>query len=123
MKMRKRVVSLLGILSVMVFLLAGCGKTDLSGSSFCGKWKAGTAAYQDMKEEVEDILGTYVIQLKEDGTAVVSLNDLSADGTWEESEKGVSIQGGISGGMELSATSHGNLVLKQDGVKVVFKKQ
>ncbi len=123
MKMRKRVISLLGILSVTAVLLAGCGKTDLSSSVFCGKWKASTASYNDMKMKVESILGEYVITLNGDGTAVVTLNDMSKDGTWDETEKGVALQGGISGGMELRITSSGKLVLDQDDVRVVFLRQ
>ena len=123
MKLSKRVVSLLSILSVTGILLAGCGKTDLSESAFCGTWKAGTASYQGMKEKVSSLLGEYKINLKADGTVTVTLNDVSAEGTWEESEQGVSIHGGISGGMELSTTSSGNLILKQDDVKVTFHKE
>lgn len=112
----KKLITLLCALSM--FLLAACGK-DMSNSKYVGTWVGTTVEYGGMELSIEDIYGKFEVELDAKGKATVTTADDSKSGKWDESETGVSLDGGDV----ILTEKDGNLVLEQEGMEIIFVKK
>ena len=118
------------ILTVFVLfsglMLAACGSKEGSkpspDSKYIGKWTAVKAVLKGEETPMEDILteGTYVLDLKADGTAVVTTTT-EATGTWTEKSNGVHVKAGDTDAD--FPEEDGHLTLKILTATIVFDKE
>ena len=89
----KRISVLVCLLSVMIcLLLAGCGakeNSDVSNSQYVGTWKGEklTAAGQEVTAQ-EVFGGDFFLELKNDGTYVMTAGQDVTEGKWTDTDKG-----------------------------------
>ena len=114
--MKKKISILLAIMMVSVFAFTACG--DEEESRFLGTWNAVYCEVNGQEASVEEILGTFSMELRDDMTATVTVGEESEDGEWEELEDGVL----LDGEKEFLENEDGEIVLEQDGVVIFFEK-
>lgn len=113
-------------LAVTCFALAACGGKSGSApspdSKYVGVWKASYGEYAGEKTPIEEILDgkTYILDLKADGTCVVT-TDVEAKGTWTENEDGVHVKAGETNADFFEQDNA--LVFEIFGAKIWFEKQ
>jgi hypothetical protein len=109
---------LLAVLLTFLFSLPACG-SKLKNSQYLGSWKGTTAEYAGIEMTVDDVVGETMITFEANGSCSVTSNGSTESGSWEETDTGVSIDGG---NLEMTLTD-GKLVMTMDGVTVYFEKQ
>ena len=116
--MKKKISILLAIMMISVFAFAACG--DEEESKFVGTWNAVYCEANGQEVPVEEVLGSFSFELRDDMTVTVTVGEESEDGEWEELEESSGIL--IDGTKEFLENEDGELVLEQDGVIVFFEK-
>ncbi len=118
--MKKNAKKLLALAMLLICLLnlAACG-SKLKNSQYLGSWKGTSAEYSGIEMTVDDVVGETILTFEADGSCSVSIAGSTQSGSWEETETGVSIDGGSQ---ELTLTD-GKLVMTMDGVTIYFEKQ
>lgn len=118
--MKKTVKKLMALAVLLTFLfsLAACG-AKFKDSQYLGTWKGTTAEYAGLEMSVDEIVGETTVTFEADGSCTVSSDGDSESGSWEETDTGVSIDGGD---LEMTLTD-GKLVMTMDGVTIYFEKQ
>ena len=102
-------------------ILAACGGKDMSGSPYCGDWKAIKGEYSGYEFTMQELEMDLTLHLGADGKATADFNGDSNKGTWEETENGVLIKDSSD---ELEVTDeNGILTYVLEDVKFYFEKQ
>lgn len=113
-------------LAAAMFALAGCGATPpkYADSPYVGTWEATTAEAYGISMKVSDILDEFTIILEEDGKVTAKVNGQEGVGEWEESDKGVTILGGVVGSEDLEFTAKDDkLLVEYSSATITFEKQ
>lgn len=119
--------SMMMLVLLSSLVLAGCdnGKAPSPDSPYIGTWKATKGVFKEEEFPLEEILtdsnGVYILDLKDDGTAVVT-TDAEETGTWTETSKGVKLEVGEDNSGEFKADGD-TLYVEFLGVRIVFEKQ
>ncbi len=71
---------------------------------------------------VEKVIGDFVLELKDDGSAKVTIGKDSAKGDWEETDKGIKLKDSKDE-LEFKKESKGKMSMNYSGMKLVFEKQ
>ncbi len=116
-KFGKRLSVLMMVLLLLVTVSA-CG-SKLKNSQYIGTWKGTTAQYSDVEMTVDDTIGETTISFDAKGNCTLTSGGSEQSGSWEETDTGVSIDGGD---LQMTLTD-GKLVMTIDGVTVYFEKQ
>lgn len=117
MKNFKRIAAI--VLAVaFAFSVVACGGKDMSGSKYCGTWKATTAEYAGFEMSVEDLFGDFSIDLGTDGKATVTVDGDKKSGKWDEKDGKVEIDG-----QGLFTPDGDKLVVEMEGVTITFEKK
>lgn len=121
--MKKRLMSFF-LICCMAISLVACGSSK--DSKYVGTWnlKEGQASGVTVsKETVQTALGTddeISIELESNGKATVDLGTQSGEGTWEETDNGISLKDSTET-LEFQEEDE-NLVVETSGVKLIFEK-
>lgn len=125
----KRIISILltVVLALSCLALASCSKKDAgtaptADSPYIGTWKATRGELKGESTPIEEILDsdTFVIELKEDGTAIIDSSEQETC-TWTETKDGINVKAG-DGELKFIATD-GNLAMKVLNARIIFEKQ
>ncbi|MGI6020897.1 MAG: hypothetical protein ACOX71_05420 [Lachnospiraceae bacterium] len=118
--MKKSFALLCTLVLIISTLLSGCGsKVDYSNSEYLGTWSAASCEYDGIELDVAEIVGTFDLELKADGSCTITTGDESADGKWTEVDDGVIIDDDD----EMHFISKdGQLFLDYDGVMIYFSR-
>ena len=93
---RKTAILMAAILAMSCFVLTACGQKDLSNSKYLGNWKAVRASFNDTEATVEEVLGgEFVMELKGDGTANVTMAGEEMKAEWKETGDGIKFSGDL----------------------------
>ena len=123
--MKKFITIILSTLMIVTCLsltaCSGNGKKPSADSQYIGTWKATKAEILGESADLSEVLSAdYTVELKADGTAVVSYKT-SDNGTWTENSKGIHVTAGET---DADFKVDGNtLYISFLGAKVIFEKQ
>ncbi len=109
------------VLCLAAALLAGCGGKQVKKSRFVGKWNATSAEMSGMKFNIKDLMDEFSMELKENGTCKMNIDDESETGTWEETDTGVKIKDSTET-MDMT-DKDGKLYVEYEGVSFWFEKE
>ena len=125
MKIKKLLVPLVAVcLAICMLALVACGGNKYADSKYVGTWNATTASYGAFSVDVSSIMDEFAVDLSEDGSATAKVNGESGNGTWEETETGIVIQGGIGETENLEFTDKdGKLTIEYSGATITFEKR
>ena len=115
----RRISKVLCLLCAFCLLLSACGKNKYADSKYTGTWNAVSAEYMGV-ELSQDEIGTFVMTLEIDGSAVMEDAEGPQSGKWEEIEGGIRLDGDDD---LIMKDTDGKLVLNMDGVAFTFEKQ
>ena len=109
-------------------VLAGCsggdGDAPSPDSKFIGTWKATKGVYKEEEIAIEEVLtdtnGVYELELREDGTATITADNV-VDGSWTEKSDAVHVK---SEDTDTDFKIDGDtLYIEFMGFRIVFEKQ
>lgn len=115
----KRFISVLAV-AILVFVLIGCGGSG--GSDYVGNWELTKAEYDGTEIDAKEMGFSASVEIKEDGKATFVFDSDKTEGTWEEKDGKVLLTEGESDPLE-AELEDGNLVIEQDGGKMIFEKK
>ena len=116
--MKKR---LLISLFTILFLLVGCGSAKYANSKYLGTWKATQAEAYGVSISTESLVGEFSMDLKEDGSAKVTIDKDTYKGDWEEIKNGIQLKD--SKDTRDFKAKDGHLILEYSGATITFEKQ
>lgn len=119
---------IVAMLAVACVALAACGGSGNKGaapsadSQYVGVWKATQGEFKGEIVSADELLegGVYILDLREDGTAVVTETQ-EATGTWTENSKGVHVTAGETDADFIAENDY--LYFEIFGFKLMFEKQ
>lgn len=127
--MKKHLSAIFAVLfAVCCLTLVACGGSKDAGSApsadskYIGTWKAVKAEAAGKEASMEEVLkgGSFILELKEDGSAVVT-TDKTETGTWTEKSDGIHVAAGETNS-DFKAQDD-KLVLDVFIAKITFEKQ
>ena len=117
----KKIFKLFSCFVFSLSLLAACGGGASLSKSPAGTWRAVKGVHSGIEVPMDAVGSGFVIELKDDGKAIVSFGDTSGAGTWKETEKGAVIK---DGGETIRLNKKDDVMIyKKDGVVFTFEKQ
>lgn len=104
------------IAGIMILSLMACANKN----PYIGTWKGVSVNYFGVQMSGEDI-GEAIMEIKDKENVTVSFNGEGGDGTWQETEDGITIE--IGGETITCKKVEEALEMDLDGVILVFEKQ
>lgn len=105
----KSFAAILMVLTLCLGLMTACGS-----NSPVGKWKLSEATAAGVTVDVTELFGEMTIELKSDGTAIMTAMGETENGTWKQEGSKITIEGS-----EVKLED-GKLIMESEGAKMVF---
>ena len=121
--MKRRALSLL-LCAVMTLSAAVCFAACGKGGRYIGRWEAVKANYYGMEYSIEDIGGEELrLEIKPDGTALITIDGEEVFATWEREEDGVKLYLENDSTLKVKEKDFGSLSLKINGVELILERR
>lgn len=104
----KSFAAILMVLTLCLGLMTACGNSPV------GKWKLSEATAAGVTVDVTELFGEMTVELKSDGTAIMTAMGETENGTWKQEGSKIIVEGS-----EMKFED-GKLIMEDDGSRLVF---
>lgn len=121
--MKRKFALVLALIMVCATILTACGSKNVDVADTKWKLTSGEAAdgTKVTGEMIESVYGEFTIEFKADGSCSVSISGQTAEATWKQEDKTVTLN---NNGTELvMVVDDGKLKVEEEGETIFFTKQ